>query len=336
MLRRSIRLQEAGYYTDEGAPTVSYREILYRIFWRRKAHGHGHQHGNMAAYDEPMADHDELMSPHAAAVLTHQHNTRTDTRTGTFGIISHLLLLFLLGVGITHYIQMHAQLRTVQQEVEFLRHHVHTFVPLADAMPNFALESQGARVVHSLSSDTYWPQGTGMFWSRVFSWWHSCKTRRRVIQGQSSLHPGRCWAFSGDQGHLFISLSHPVSISHVTLGHISKSQSPNGNIASAPRVFSVYGMRSEEEEGTLLRILMYDEDGAAFQTFKLPNADKGIFKYVKLQIIDNWGNRDYTCLYSFRVHGKYKMLTERVGGQLSDYGGEKQRCGCIICLMLRK
>lgn len=30
MLRKSVRLQEGGYYTEEGTPTVSYKEILYR------------------------------------------------------------------------------------------------------------------------------------------------------------------------------------------------------------------------------------------------------------------------------------------------------------------
>ena len=34
------------------------------------------------------------------------------------------------------------------------------------------------------------------------------------------------------------------------------------------------------------------------------NPDKGVFRCVKLQIDSNWGNIDYTCLYSFRVHGK--------------------------------
>ncbi|KAA8581132.1 hypothetical protein FQN60_002713 [Etheostoma spectabile] len=134
--------------------------------------------------------------------------------------------------------------------------------------------------------------------------------------GQSSLLPGQCWPFSGDQGHLSVSLSHPVSITSVTLGHITKSQSPSESIASAPRTFSIYGMRTATEEGRYLGTLVYDQDGAAFQTFKLPNPDRGVFRYVKLQIDSNWGNTDYTCLYSFRVHGKIgegegKSITKR-------------------------
>lgn len=59
-------------------------------------------------------------------------------------------------------------------------------------------------------------------------------------QGHSSLHPGQCWCFSGHRGHLFMSPSHPVSITHMTLDHITKSPSPNGKISSAPREFSIY------------------------------------------------------------------------------------------------
>lgn len=59
-------------------------------------------------------------------------------------------------------------------------------------------------------------------------------------QEQTPLHPGNCWCFSGGQGHLVVSLAQPAAISHVTLGHISKSQSPTGNTSSAPRKFSVY------------------------------------------------------------------------------------------------
>lgn len=59
-------------------------------------------------------------------------------------------------------------------------------------------------------------------------------------QEQTPLHPGNCWCFSGGQGHLVVSLAQPAAISHVTIGHISKSQSPTGNTSSAPRKFSVY------------------------------------------------------------------------------------------------
>lgn len=74
------------------------------------------------------------------------------------------------------------------------------------------------------------------------------------FQEQYPLHPGNCWCFSGSEGHLVISLAQPASVSHVTLGHISKSQSPTGNTLSAPRKFSVYvrEMDSKLQEGRLI------------------------------------------------------------------------------------
>lgn len=59
-------------------------------------------------------------------------------------------------------------------------------------------------------------------------------------QAHSPLVPGDCWAFAGQHGQLVIALSHLVKLSHVTLGHISKSVSPTGTITSAPKEFSIF------------------------------------------------------------------------------------------------
>ncbi|XP_076746995.1 uncharacterized protein LOC105940772 [Maylandia zebra] len=36
MARRSLRLQESGYYREDGAPNISYKETSYKVFRRRK------------------------------------------------------------------------------------------------------------------------------------------------------------------------------------------------------------------------------------------------------------------------------------------------------------
>lgn len=160
------------------------------------------------------------------------------------------------------------------------------FAPLADTIPNFALESQGARVQSHLSSDIYWPQMDTGLMRRMLCLDFRPTIKQRVIQGHSSLRPGDCWCFLGDRGHLFVSLSHPISITHVTLGHISKRQSPTGSTGSAPREFSVYGVNMSNEE-TFLGTLTYDQDGAAFQTFKVNNLNR-VFNHVRLQVENNW------------------------------------------------
>ncbi|XP_067463534.1 SUN domain-containing protein 3-like [Thunnus thynnus] len=340
MLRRSIRLQEAGYYTEEGTPSVSYKEILYRIFRRRKS-PNGVQHDlvgdftpdhqdisnyvdmleneeNIPQIHQPTTHHRGIQATDTWATETTTTRWRTTWKTlrkgGNNGrtsrkfslrIICSFILFFLLAFGITNYIQLHSEIRELQQELHSLQHQVNMFLPQAHDIPNFALESQGARVLSDKSSDTYWPQeNIGILWDRLFSWWCSFTTQRQVIQGHTSLHPGKCWSFSGEQGHLFVFLSHPIYVTHVTLGHIRASQSPSGIIASAPRKFSLHGMTTEDDEGTYLGTWVYDRDGVSFQTFKLADPDVGVFRYVKLQVENNWGNIDNTCVYSFRVHGK--------------------------------
>ncbi|KAM7420719.1 hypothetical protein PAMA_015106 [Pampus argenteus] len=171
----------------------------------------------------------------------------------------------------------------------------------ADTLPNFALESLGAKVIVRLSSATYSTSSLTCF--GIPSLCPPVK-QKTVIQGQSQLFPGKCWAFAGGQGHIVIALSHPTTINHVTLGHISKSLSPTGSISSAPKEFSVRGIETLDDEGTQLGTFIYDQDGDQLQTFKLPEHKEGVYNFIKLQVHNNWGHPEYTCLYSFRVHGK--------------------------------
>lgn len=69
---------------------------------------------------------------------------------------------------------------------------------------------------------------------------HTEASPARLRQAHSPLVPGDCWAFAGQHGQLVIALSHQIKLSHVTLGHISKSVSPTGTISSAPKEFSIF------------------------------------------------------------------------------------------------
>ncbi|KAK1895865.1 SUN domain containing protein 3 [Dissostichus eleginoides] len=197
---------------------------------------------------------------------------------------------------------LESQVNTLSEEILRLNKVLNSLQPVADTMPNFALESQEARVLLDRSSQPYSKRGGCAYLFGIF-----CKRPvhpRTVLQGGSPPVVGRCWPFEGGRGHLFIALSHPVYISHVTLGHVSKNLSPTGTIPSSPKTFSVYGMNTLDDKGTYLGTFLYDQDGDATQTFELPDHGKGVFKYVKLQVESNWGHPDYTCLYNFRVHGK--------------------------------
>ncbi|XP_073329841.1 uncharacterized protein sun2 isoform X2 [Pagrus major] len=175
--------------------------------------------------------------------------------------------------------------------------------PVADKMADFALETQGASVISTRCSETYRIRSACVTLFG-FPLWYPSESPRTVIQGYPVLLPGKCWAFHGVQGTLVISLSHPITITHVTLDHLPRYNSPTGRIDSALKDFEVYGMRDDTEEGTLLGSFTYDENGESTQTFKLPNPSDVVYRVVELRVLTNWGHVEYTCLYRFRVHGQ--------------------------------
>ncbi|XP_030289296.1 SUN domain-containing protein 1 isoform X2 [Sparus aurata] len=175
--------------------------------------------------------------------------------------------------------------------------------PMADKMADFALETQGASVISTRCSETYRIRSACVTLFG-FPLWYPSESPRTVIQGYPLLLPGKCWAFHGVQGTLVISLSHPITITHVTLDHLPRYNSPTGRIDSAPKDFQVYGMKDDTEEGTLLGTFMYDENGESTQTFKLLKPSDVVYRFVELRVLSNWGHVEYTCLYRFRVHGR--------------------------------
>uniref|UniRef100_A0A3B4XLC5 SUN domain-containing protein n=1 Tax=Seriola lalandi dorsalis TaxID=1841481 RepID=A0A3B4XLC5_SERLL len=225
--------------------------------------------------------------------------------------------------------EMERQVRELQNELLGLKTQMNYLHPVADTLANFALESLGETskiifiificqiVIHtshfkfqtvfslsfhvslsllSLLFVVVTKETSMMFFGIPLK--QQPVPPQTVLQGHSPLLPGRCWAFAGGRGHLFIALSHRVTISHVTLGHISKNLSPTGTVTTAPREFSVYNLGDEE---TNLGTFLYDQDGDPVQTFKIPAS---VFNHVKLHVESNWGHPDHSCLYSFKVHGK--------------------------------
>ncbi|KAL2078470.1 hypothetical protein ACEWY4_026155 [Coilia grayii] len=170
-------------------------------------------------------------------------------------------------------------------------------------MADYALESLGASVIESQSSETYSTRSTCTSLFGIPLWYIS-GSPRTVIQPE--VHPGKCWAFRGSQGFVTVALSHPVRVTHVTLEHIPKSLSPTGRIDSAPREFAVYGLSGsgEQEEGHILGRFTYDSDGEPIQTFQLPDSVKDVYRAVQLRVLSNWGHPEYSCVYRFRVHGQ--------------------------------
>ncbi|XP_030598111.1 SUN domain-containing protein 5-like isoform X2 [Archocentrus centrarchus] len=164
----------------------------------------------------------------------------------------------------------------LQEELEELKFKMEFLHPVSDRMPNFALESLGARIITDTLTEFY-PREDIQF--TLFG--HPVVSPKFpppmnpgiLLQGLAPTTPGYCWAFRGNRGGVLLELSHNITISHVTMGYISKNISPDETLSSAPRIFTVL-------------------------------ARNRMMKFLTLWIHNNWGNRRSTCVYSFRVHGK--------------------------------
>uniref|UniRef100_A0AAV2MPP6 SUN domain-containing protein n=1 Tax=Knipowitschia caucasica TaxID=637954 RepID=A0AAV2MPP6_KNICA len=141
-----------------------------------------------------------------------------------------------------------------------------------DSMENYATHSKQATVLRSYSTSTYCRDG---FVEWMWGW--LARKHQWVLHSDPRLHFGKCWPIEGDKGQLHVQLAQRIRISHVTLGHITPMQSPFGETTTAPKHFSVYGMKTPDGEEKLLGRFFYDNQASSFQTFALPEeSSKGV------------------------------------------------------------
>ncbi|TMS15119.1 hypothetical protein E3U43_021581 [Larimichthys crocea] len=167
---------------------------------------------------------------------------------------------------------------------------------------DYALESGGGSILSTRCSETYETK-TALMSLFGLPLWYFSQSPRVVIQ--PDVYPGNCWAFKGSQGYLVIRLSLRILPTSFCVEHIPKALSPTGNITSAPRNFTVFGLDDEyQEEGKLLGNYIYQEDGESLQTFPVMEQNDKTFQIIEVRVLSNWGHPEYTCMYRFRVHGE--------------------------------
>jgi hypothetical protein len=105
-----------------------------------------------------------------------------------------------------------------------------------------------------------------------------------------------------------IKLARKIRIDSISIDHISRHSAID--ITTAPKSFKVFGSRSDSKsdfELLLDGIYSISKDSSPSQNFAITGSqDESVeeaIQYVSLQILDNHGNSNYTCLYRFRVHG---------------------------------
>ncbi|CAG5093301.1 Similar to SUN2: SUN domain-containing protein 2 (Homo sapiens), partial [Cotesia congregata] len=124
----------------------------------------------------------------------------------------------------------------------------------------------------------------------------------------NNVAPGQCWAFKGSSGCITIKLLSPIYVTSITLEHITVHESPNSKTTSAPRCFSVWGLKSiNDKEGYFFGKFMYDNCASPIQNFPMKKKSNESYEIIELKIHSNSGNPNYTCLYRVRVHGELDL-----------------------------
>lgn len=174
---------------------------------------------------------------------------------------------------------------------------------------DFALETSGGKILsigktRLVSPNRYWSLLFGF--SSISDYFKNGP--RRVIQ--PTIYPGECFAFVG-HGEIVIKLIRSAFIDSVSIEHILPQMSPDGYILNAPHDFSVFGMANEDDaNGIHFGDFQYDINKMQpLQTFQLnENASDSAIPIVRIEIKNNHGDPDSTCVYRIRVHGSLTKM----------------------------
>jgi hypothetical protein len=145
------------------------------------------------------------------------------------------------------------------------------------------------------------------------------------------MEPGQCWAFDGDVGQLGIQLTHAIRVSHLSVGYPRTSRR-----TSAPKRLVLWGLLPADSEvcaaledvgtptpdvgtptpdfgsmycGIHLLSGIYEPEffmPTYYQNFTT-TADYShdlYFDRMVFQVLGNWGNADFTCIYRIWIYGR--------------------------------
>ncbi|KAI1782529.1 hypothetical protein LXA43DRAFT_905538 [Ganoderma leucocontextum] len=140
--------------------------------------------------------------------------------------------------------------------------------------------------------------------------------------------PKRCWPFPGTSGTLGIDLDHNVYPINVTIGH-HFTHTPSG---SAPRDIFVWGITDSPATPQNVTTFLVEHQSRSFPRHLIEHLSSGVpillgeLRYdtqrseplqsmtleetrgivcnkVVIEVADNWGSEEYTCLYHVRIQG---------------------------------
>jgi hypothetical protein len=176
--------------------------------------------------------------------------------------------------------------------------------PEGPGKPDWAQRGAGSEVVHALTSPTFTPPDATL-WQRSMGWLgveNGLGVPEDAISADTAL--GHCWPMAGTNGSLTVRLGTPLVVEAISLDHVGRSEALD--TSSAPFHFQAFGLSDLSPNAQEMCMVQgkYELEGPAVQTFRAASVMvRRPFRYVRLQIDNNHGNADYTCLYRLRVHG---------------------------------
>lgn len=209
-----------------------------------------------------------------------------------------------------------SQLETIRQfVVDEISKKVSGATSSSVGQADHALYTNGARVILAgtgWNPSVSWPSSSGGGLLGLFGLFSKTPSKNvPSVALEPTMTPGFCWPFPGNQANFSVGLSCKVAPTAFTIDHIPFSEAIHPG--SMPKEFSVYGIKLAEANSftsaqrvVLIANAEYRRDGPTAQTF---NVDKNAltgqeFDAYTLEIRSNYGEKTYTCLYRFRVHGK--------------------------------
>jgi len=172
------------------------------------------------------------------------------------------------------------------------------------ARPDYALNLAGATVLTSLTSPAYYRPITQRSVLDLLALRSDVAMPPEVALSPDN-QPGNCYALSKPTGTLAVRLAAPLLVSHVTIDHISPAIAYN--IGSAPRRIQLWGYADANGSGERVDLGIVEYIYDAEQTFNTAQtfeaAHDAPIAAVAFEVLSNYGNEQFTCLYRVRVHG---------------------------------
>ncbi|KAK2512895.1 hypothetical protein Q9966_016290 [Columba livia] len=194
------------------------------------------------------------------AAKEEEENTVSPMKMKVVKATTLVLLLGLFSFGALLCVPSQAVHEIINQALEKLEE-------MQVPMPDYALKSAGAAVIHSRTSPSLRNAKAKLFFYSL-PLMDYMRSPELILETEN--FPGNCWPFPGSQGHVFIKLSVPVIPRAVTMDHVSGTAFHGESISGAPKDFAVYGFKEEhEEQGMFLGQFTFLAPLNPSQTFQL-------------------------------------------------------------------